>query len=331
MKGQETMSEGRLNREWFADRIADLRTSSMGEGYRLPAEYLHLRLQRLEHGTVGVMVYLSDEPKPLQGIRLVDPQVRKVGDHWAMALRERQVAPENQVAPFFHDLYQRLRHAPPESVASTVGGALESWRRAFTTRREILTEEAMRGLFGELQVLRTLARRGDCGADSLVTAWTGPANDDHDFCFPGRFHLECKTTTPASEKLRISNEHQLEAVDLDLYLVCVRAEKLPHPDPGSEALPDLVEEAQRLLSSDSAIQLLWEKFEDLGFQPWDGRYRDHHFRMTSMSVHPVGPETPRIIPSDLRPGVANVRYQINTSSLEDPLDTGIPLIQSKEE
>ncbi|EXF26011.1 hypothetical protein BG28_06235 [Nesterenkonia sp. AN1] len=194
-----------------------------------------------------------------------------------------------------------------------VDSTLRAWSTAFAARRDLLTDEEIIGLFGELEILGVLLDRGLAGSEP-IPSWTGPGGTDHDFTLTGRFQIECKATAPHSERLHISNEHQLESKDMPLYLACVRVAIVDNSHSGT-TLPEAVQEIESKLSDDGSVQLFHQKLEALHFDRLDPRYEDIPIELTSVEYYEVRGGISRIVPSDLRAGVSHVKYQILTKDL----------------
>ena len=175
-----------------------------------------------------------------------------------------------------------------------------------------LTDEAQRGLFGELWFIRhyLLPIRG---AQS-VSAWTGPAMTAQDFQLQG-LAVEVKTTTAKEhQKLPITGEKQLEST-AELRLILLHLSLTTQRDTGT-TLVDMVAAVRAMLTQ---APLSLSVFEDallsVGYlDTHAGRYahpgyliREHHFC-------DVKDEFPRIVGDDLRDGVGDVTYSVSVAA-----------------
>jgi hypothetical protein len=79
---------------------------------------------------------------------------------------------------------------PLEEKMRRLMNQIDLWRRFFQKRNDGLSEEEVRGLFGELEILGYLIR--NFGADSAMESWRGPRRELHDFHLPA-FRIEVKT------------------------------------------------------------------------------------------------------------------------------------------
>lgn len=114
--------------------------------------------------------------------------------------------------------------------------ALEDWHKLLRPAKS-LSEEAARGLFGELTVLRWLAKHNPhFAADS----WTGPDGATHDFS-TGQGDIEVKTSSQEGLEVVISSLSQLDRVgDAPLVLVRVHVASAATGQNVAELVDDLV-------------------------------------------------------------------------------------------
>lgn len=206
--------------EWFLQEAGRLREAAVGVGKRVLAHGIGMRFQSFGDGTLGLRIPLRRKPRISTSIELVRCEVRMVGSSYALDIVERSARAEEQAAALFADLAKRLRDVQEEDIAGHVDAALRHWKTVFAARRELLSDEEILGLCGELLMVKHLLEQG-LGGDA-IRSWTGPERADHDFTVEGKFQIECKTTSPHSERLRVSNEHQMESGKVPLVLACIR-------------------------------------------------------------------------------------------------------------
>lgn len=319
------MSENdRLTSDRIREQASRLRAQREGVGTRLRAEGLGMRLQSFGDGTVGLRIPVSHKPRVNTSIELVKCEVRLVGSTYALDVVERSVRSAEQSAAFFADLAQRLADASEDAVSAHVEAALKHWKSAFAPRRDLLSEEEMLGLYGELVILDRMNQVW--GGAGLIEMWTGPQGMDHDFSLPGLMQIECKTTSPQSERLHISNEHQLEALGVPLVLACVRAAIVAN-GAAAQSLTDMVVKVEQSLPDDGSVHLFRQKLEDVGFDRHDDRYEEILLEYWNTRYYEVRDAMPRVTPADLRPGVSGVRYQIVTSDLKEYEIPDLPIAE----
>ena len=175
-----------------------------------------------------------------------------------------------------------------------------------------LGSEAQQGLWGELWTLREMVAPV-VGMGRAVDGWRGPMGTDQDFQL-GPACVEVKTSTaPNLDRLNISGERQLEVpggvalILLGLSLDC----RIGH----GETLAEMVESVRNAASESGCMHLVDLRLELCGYERDDGKlYSDMGY--TVRSIHPFRVEEgfPRIVSSDLKTGVSDVRYLVSTAS-----------------
>jgi hypothetical protein len=129
---------------------------------------------------------------------------------------------------------------------------------------DVMTEEAQKGLIGEIEVLKLLMET--LGAKSGLTAWTGPSGAPKDFELRADC-IEVKARRGASQPfVKISNEYQLAHVsNRRLWLAVLAVDKVQPPH--GRTLPDYVAEVTALLERTQPSAIMdWEMhLADAGF------------------------------------------------------------------
>lgn len=162
------------------------------------------------------------------------------------------------------DVVSRIE-ARDQSCSTALLGALQDWRELMKPARA-LSEEAARGLFGELTVLYLLAQRNPIYA---VECWTGPEMERHDFCTP-QGDLEVKTSSKEAFEVTISSLSQLDPRDgLPLILLRIAVET----SATGENITDMV---SKLVDAGCLQAPLIQKLVNAGFL-WGSDPDEHRF------------------------------------------------------
>lgn len=210
-----------------------------------------------------------------------------------------------------------VKHVLPASTdpiaARILLDRLERWQ-AFLKRHAAdgLGEEAQQGLYGELWFLgqHVLPVRGPRAA---VESWKGPEAAAQDFQVPG-LAVEVKTAAGKQhQKLRISNERQLDSTGAGVLLVFHLSVDVR--DGGGESLPTRVQLVRDVLTVDAVAAT---EFERLLFE---SGYLDCHapvydaqgYTIREANFFEVRDGFPRIVEADLRNGVGDVSYSISVA------------------
>lgn len=187
---------------------------------------------------------------------------------------------------------------------------------------EGLSEIAQQGLYGELWFLRHIV----FPRLELIKGlqfWTGPKGAQQDFQFP-ECAVEVKTTSAKQhQKLAISSERQLDdTVAGTLVLLHL---SLDIRQGQGESLPEIVASVRSLVADDVIAR---DEFENLLFEIGyldihATRYENIGYAIREYNYFKVGEDFPKIIESDLRKGVGDVRYTISVAeckrlSIQEP-------------
>jgi len=180
------------------------------------------------------------------------------------------------------------------------------------TRGNRLSAEQVRGLFCELVYLQRLIDLK--GEQSGVESWAGPDRDEQDFIF-GDVCVEIKSISGGQRnRVRISSEDQLDTVSTDLFLRIYRLVEEPGQG-GARSLNELVSDIQRTVFDLTVLDLLHEKLLQVGYVELE-EYDAPTFRIAEEMTFRVTDQFPRIVRSELSPGVSKVSYEIALESIE---------------
>lgn len=209
-----------------------------------------------------------------------------------------------------------------KSPAKAVAEAFDRWKALFSdaVQRDLLSEERLVGLFGELLTVESLLANG---APGTLSYWRGPSGEAQDFRTTTHA-LEVKSTLAHEGRIiRISSVDQLQAPpNTSLCLAHYRFDR----DPGGVNLSGLIERLTSMgASSDDLSAGLAEigvYMDDLG--PYKGR-RYRHVETRSYDVSAQG--FPRItrssfIGGEIPSGTLGMSYSIDlTNAPPSPLNT----------
>jgi hypothetical protein len=172
-----------------------------------------------------------------------------------------------------------------------------------------------RGLFGELFCLRKLFMPVLAPGDA-VRGWTGPTATNQDFQYDAGA-VEIKTTAAKQpQTLIITNERELDSTGTGVLLL-VRVSIDERRGGSGESLNDQVASVRKELADPGAAGLLDELISRYGYLPQHvTEYDEPRYTVRALQAWQVRDDFPRVVESDLRSGVGDVRYRIVTSGLE---------------
>lgn len=200
------------------------------------------------------------------------------------------------------------RESEPGEAIRAMLRRLFRWQEFLRKHRpDGLSEEARVGLFGELEVLRSLFL-GVFEDSKAVAGWRGCRGANQDFQYPA-FALEVKTTRAATpDRIHISNVRQLDDEGINtmfLYLVLVEQN-----ESAGVSLPGIVAEIRSRLEG-HALELFNEGLVAVG-------YLDIHEKLYTATLYSVKEfrafsvtgEFPRLRCEAIPEGVKGVKYEI---------------------
>lgn len=176
---------------------------------------------------------------------------------------------------------------------------------------EVLSEEAQKGLIGEIEVLKSLI--STLGPKPALTAWTGPSGAPKDFELRADC-IEVKARRGASQPfVKITSEHQLADVpDRRLWLGVIAVDKVQPPH--GRTLTEHVAEVTDLLERTEPSAIMdWDlHLADAGFDVLHD-YSGWRWIVASPEFHAVTDGFPRIA-APVPLGVAGVSYALALSA-----------------
>lgn len=183
-------------------------------------------------------------------------------------------------------------------------------------RSGLLSEEAIKGLIGELYFLSSHLRAA-FGIGQAIQYWQGPDGLPQDFNVDN-CAIEIKTqlgsTTP---KVRISSADQLCTQLPQMYLHVITLGKTDHENAEAINLPNLIAKIRKIIEEDSPSS--FERFSNLLFQTGyidSDDYLLFSYVLSSEKTYCIENGFPRICPDSLAHGIVKVSYDINLLECE---------------
>jgi len=196
----------------------------------------------------------------------------------------------------------------PATALAVALAHLKRWKAFLAGRNaRLLSPEEVRGLFGELHVLRRLYH-DTLPQAAAVDAWLGPDDSHQDFIFGDRA-IEVKSLSGRERStVRISSEDQLESTLPELFLLTQRLTDMPDADQAL-SLNGIVSLIESELSVAEAIEQFADKLAGMGYAPL-AEYDRPRFVVSGLQGYRVAEGFPRLIRSEVPTGVTRVAYEI---------------------
>lgn len=193
----------------------------------------------------------------------------------------------------------------------------------------LLSSDEQKGLIGELLVIEGYVLPL-LGAANALVAWRGPLGGAKDFVV-GRTAIESKVRTTEGAHIFVSSEFQLDDADLaNLFLHVSMLDPASPADDQDFTITDVALRVRKLFLQTHEHHAA--KFDALltaaGFW-YDDDYAPYRWASGGQILYRVAGTFPRLIPSTLPNGVANVKYTLwlseCVSGLATPSDLEIAL------
>lgn len=210
-------------------------------------------------------------------------------------------------------LIESLREVDDSATALAVTLAhLKRWKAFLSGRRTTLSPDQVRGLFAELQMLRSLYATRTT-PPMAVDAWCGADRVQQDFIF-GDVAIEVKSLSGRERNsVRISSEDQLESLTSSLYLAVYRLSEMPESDQ-STSLNDLVGKIEAELADAQALEEFSRKLSAYGYAPLHD-YNSPRFTVSDLKTYHVAEGFPRLVRSGIPDGIARLSYDIELETI----------------
>jgi hypothetical protein len=215
-----------------------------------------------------------------------------------------------------NDILSHLLQATDDRTAfSAFVARIEEWQTFLDQLpHEGLSEQAQQGLFAELWFLHRVLLP-EAGPQVAVRAWAGPKALAKDFQLTGLAFEVKATSAKQHSRFGISNELQLDPRGQRLILYGLLLERVVG---GGLSLVELILALRTdLLEADqpSAVRFS-ELLLQSGYSDSDASRYTARFAIRSQHFFDVRDDFPRIIETDLRRGVGDVRYSILQSECQ---------------
>ncbi len=191
------------------------------------------------------------------------------------------------------------------------------------TRNNRLTEDVVKGLFGELTVLYEFIKTSSkLNIDYILNSWQGPYDANTDFIFEDK-NIEVKTKSMNSTEVKISSEYQLDdepGKSLELTVVSVEIDF--NSTSTLESLINLIR--SRIFELNGNLSILFEALAQKSlFSSNLKEYNNYSFTLKQHDTFDcdliIDTEGvfPRLMKSQLPENIGGVKYSINLAELNN--------------
>lgn len=218
-----------------------------------------------------------------------------------------------------NDLVQATRNVRSSSTAvQAILRRLSRWHEFLKkNRNDILSEEKIKGLIGELLFIRNHLIPA-FGVGQSIVFWQGPEGLAQDFNVNNSaIEVKCQSGS-STPNVNITSAEQLCPQLAEMYLFVVTLGKTVPEHVDAINLPILIGEIREKLEQESATQS--ERFSDLllmsGYGDSD-RYLDFSYILAAEAMFQVTDDFPKICSDAIHSGIISLSYKISLSACED--------------
>lgn len=230
---------------------------------------------------------------------------------------------DNDFFDLFDDLilslYQgikTLRHV--DEYSNHFIQAFYRWSEFFEDKTsELLSEEIIKGIIGELLVLKFLINEpARPEINYLLKAWTGPYDKGNDFELENK-NLEVKTKSPLGNDVIISSEFQLEVSHgkgLELFVVSLLSDFTVGVN-----INDLILEIKKLIHESSGDNtILWKALNQKSITPKNiSQYDRYKFKPVDWVTYNCADENfPKLSRSCIPEEISGLKYTLRINLLK---------------
>jgi hypothetical protein len=250
-----------------------------------------------------LVTQLPPEEIPATGAVEVTVNLRSDGNY-AVLFRLARTELNELFGRLCQDLVDATRTAKKEDGAKALFQRLNRWRRLLEPGRVGLSDSELRGLYGELWFLRTIAIPA-YGAIDAINGWNGPRGAPQDFQL-GSGLVEVKAILPGIHSVSISSAEQLENGASPLQLAVVSL----HPSK-ELSLPGLIENIrQELEGSLGGLSEFELRLAEAGYADRP-EYERIRFSVDQIRFYLVSEGFPRIMSSQIPSGISRLTYDLD--------------------
>ncbi|TCC88783.1 PD-(D/E)XK motif protein [Pedobacter frigiditerrae] len=217
-------------------------------------------------------------------------------------------------------LYKRICYmSNAEDYGNELIKAFYRWSGFFTDyTTNGLTDDVIKGLFGELTLLKELVKQSDSfSIDEVLESWKGPFDARNDFESDTKC-TEVKTKEETKTEVRISSEFQLTLTPDKSLSLCIVSVSVNHEE--GLTISELIDSVKELISErNGEMGILINALLQKGLFGGSLPLYDHlKFKPLEMSFYDCSADNfPKITSQNITLGIFEVSYNLRISQLEE--------------
>lgn len=290
-----------------------------GSGYQLvdPQHILEWYVGCVEERKKTMLLISHTHVQELPSSGSIDVVQRQRTDgKWTLSFDLLKPQQEEVFLRLCYDLIEYSRGTSDEiSAMRRVSKRYHQWNLLMERQRTaLMSENAQKGLIGELSILTNQINQGRNCSESL-RGWVGPSGADRDFEYADTW-IETKTTGISSQTVTISSVEQLDAPCPGI-LAIIRIDSCSSETPRAVTLYRAVQQTMELFSESPGDQQLFEaRLGQAGYiDSLD--YDILFFTPATQEFYNVREDFPRILRHDIPIQVQNAHYTIDIAAIQE--------------
>ena len=266
---------------------------------------LELYLGKSENGLYTLRFNGNFAPQKIAGSKVIE--IKQIQTSQGKSLLFSLIS--NEFFPLFcdfcADLITNTENYKGGNAYIDIINRYNQWKKMFYTSSNILNENEILGLIGELLFLRDFAMK-KYGVTNGLNGWSGPEPTHKDFSFNQNW-FEIKSLNSFRNSVQISSIEQLDG-DGTGYLVVYKMEKMS-PNFDGLSLNKLVRQILDSIELDSDKDLFIEKLKKVGYS-YNDSYDCSVYNLITKDSFIVNDDFPRFRASQLPKGIGKIQYEI---------------------
>ena len=275
---------------------------------RLDSDYkVNVFLGYNEDGKMSMVITEPGQIVKTKSSKMIDVQMSKREDgKIALSFDLLDNAYASMFTIFCKDMILACERSGGEMAISSALVRWKYWLELFGKRGPLLDKAEVKGLIGELLLLRDMFMP-EYGVTDAIASWMGPMLGHKDFEVADTWY-EVKAVNENAMQVGISSLEQLES-DKNGHLVILRLEECSPVNKNSIFINELVISIIEKIDNQDALMSFREKLENVGYYS-DPSYDEYAFGHKGMQMYSITEGFPRIRRKDLPLAVGNAKYTI---------------------
>lgn len=299
-----------MNYQEISIKFSFLRNNS--EYIRVSVEHpLELYIGLNDQGLKTLRYNGEFEPVKVLGTSILDiKQVKTSSSHSILFSFNSK---ENEIIfyKFCEDLISSTENYNGKNGYSEIINRYNQWKKMFYGKANLLSENEIMGLIGELIFIKDIASKV-FGIHDAIKGWSGPEPTHKDFSYNLEWY-EIKTIGSMKSTVKISSIEQLDSKHIGQLYVYI-LEKMS-PNFNGLSLNKIVNQILDLILLDVDKDLFKTKLSQVGYI-YNEEYDNYVFSLINLSKYLVTEDFPRIKYEDIPKEITKVTYEIELNMLD---------------